>query len=275
MAAPGRDRHDPAPLPSSAGGRPAIFGINWRFDWDWGIFREYLFNGVLLEGARITLELTILAQFVGVLLGIMAALGKTSRIAPLRILAEVYIWLFRGTPVLVQLLIWYTLLAQTPEFTIALIALSLNEGAYMAEIVRAGLEAIDPGQTEAAQSLGMRYAQIMRRIVLPQALRVIIPPTGNELISMLKTTSLASVISLSELLQRSQNIYECSNCDGALHVLELLAIAAVYYLVMTSVFTIIQAYIESRLGDRRNREPQGLFGLFSQLAGTVGSGMRR
>jgi polar amino acid transport system permease protein len=226
---------------------------------------------VLLEGAKITLELTILAQFIGVVLGIIAALGKTSRILPLRVLAELYIWLFRGTPVLVQLLIWYTVLSQTPEFTIALIALSLNEGAYMAEIVRAGLEAIDPGQTEAAQSLGMRYWQIMRRIVLPQALRVIIPPTGNELISMLKTTSLASVISLSELLQRSQNIYECSSCEGALHVLELLIIAALYYLVMTTVFTIIQAYIESRLGDRRGREAEGLFGLFGRVVQNVGT----
>ncbi len=174
-----------------------------------------------------------------------------------------------------QLLIWYTLLSQTPEFTIALIALGLNEGAYMAEIVRAGLEAIDPGQTEAAQSLGMRYGQIMRRIILPQAMRVIIPPTGNELISMLKTTSLASVISLSELLQRSQNIYECSSCDGALHVLELLAIAAIYYLVMTTVFTIGQAYIESRLGDRRGRENRGVFAFIDQMLSSMGSGARR
>src|SRR6185437_2540594 len=120
----------------------------------------------------------------GVILGVIAALAKTSKFLPARIVAEFYIWLFRGTPVLVQLLIWYNLLSSTPEFTIALIALGLNEGAYMAEIVRAGLEAIDPGQHEAAQSLGMRYTQIMSRIILPQAMRVIIPPTGNELISI-------------------------------------------------------------------------------------------
>ncbi|MDB5076486.1 MAG: polar amino acid transporter, inner rane subunit [Chloroflexi bacterium] len=195
----------------------------------------------------------------GVILGVFAALGKTSKILPLRIIAEVYIWLFRGTPVLVQLILWYTILSQTPEFTIALIALGLNEGAYMAEIVRAGLEAIDKGQTEAAQSLGMRYGQIMRRIVLPQAMRVVIPPTGNEVISMLKTTSLASVIALSELLQRTQNIYTCSSCDGAFHPLELLMIAAIYYLILTSIFTVIQRYIESRLGDRRAGEA-GRFG---------------
>jgi polar amino acid transport system permease protein len=218
---------------------------------------------VLIEGAKITLELTLLAQFMGIVLGVLAALAKTSKVLPLRIIAEFYIWLFRGTPVLVQLLIWYTLLAQTPEFTIALIALGLNEGAYMAEIVRAGLEAVDKGQTEAAQSLGMRYGNIMRRIILPQAMRVVVPPTGNELISMLKTTSLASVISLSELLQRAQNIYECADCDGALHVLELLAIAAIYYLFLTTIFTVGQLYIESQLGDRRAREANWLKGWFN------------
>jgi polar amino acid transport system permease protein len=218
---------------------------------------------VLIEGAKITLELTLIAQFVGVVLGVLAALAKTSRVLPLRIIAEFYIWLFRGTPVLVQLLMWYALLSNTPEFSIALIALGLNEGAYMAEIVRAGLQAVDKGQTEAAQSLGMRYGQIMRRIILPQAMRVVIPPTGNELISMLKTTSLASVISLSELLQRAQNIYTCPSCDGALHVLELLSIAAIYYLFLTTIFTIVQLYIESRLGDRRAQESGWLGAWFS------------
>jgi polar amino acid transport system permease protein len=201
---------------------------------------------------------------------VLAALGKTSKILPLRIVAELYIWLFRGTPVLVQLTIWYTLLSQTPEFTIALIALGLNEGAYMAEIVRAGLEAVDKGQTEAAQSLGMRYGQIMRRIILPQAMRVVIPPTGNELISMLKTTSLASTISLSELLLRAQNIYGCSNCDGAFHPLELLIIAAIYYLILTSIFTVIQMYIESRLGDRRANESGWLGSWFSGRIQAIG-----
>jgi polar amino acid transport system permease protein len=239
-------------------GRQTIFGITWNFSWNWSVFREYFFSSVILDGAKITLELTVLAMVAGIILGVFAALGKTSKILPLRIIAELYIWLFRGTPVLVQLILWYTILSQTPEFTIALIALGLNEGAYMAEIVRAGLEAVDNGQTEAAQSLGMRYGQIMRRIVLPQAMRVVIPPTGNEVISMLKTTALASVIALSELLQRTENIYTCSSCDGAFHPLELLMIAAIYYLVLTSIFTIIQRYIESRLGDRRARDSGGM-----------------
>lgn len=218
---------------------------------------------MLIDGAKITLEMTVLAQAMGILLGVFAALGKTSRVLPFRIVAELYIWLFRGTPVLVQLLIWYSLLTQTPEFTVALIALGLNEGAYMAEIVRAGLQAVDKGQTEAAHSLGMRYGQVMRRIVLPQAMRVIIPPTGNEFISMLKTTSLASVIALDELLQRTQNIYECTSCDGANQILPLLVIAAMYYLVLSTIFTFAQMYIESRLGDRRAQDP----GWFRSLMG--------
>jgi polar amino acid transport system permease protein len=224
--------------------------------WSWPVFREYLFDGVLIEGAKITLELTVISQLIGIVLGIVAALGKTSKFIPFRLVAELYIWLFRGTPVLVQILIWYNALPPTvPEFTTGFIALGLNEGAYMAEIVRAGLEAVDKGQTEAAQSLGMRYGQIMRRIVLPQAMRVIIPPTGNEFISMLKTTSLVSTISLGELLMSSQSIYQCTGCDGANRIIPLLAIAALYYLVLSTVFTFVQMYIESRLGDRRARDP--------------------
>ncbi len=240
--------------------------MNFNFQWNWTVFHEYLFNGVLLQGALVTLELTILAQLTGVVLGIILALSRAARPFPLRLLSGLFVWFFRGTPVLVQLIFWYTLLSQTDEFIVALIALGLNEGAYMAEIVRAGLEAVDVGQTEAAQSLGMRYSQIMRRIVLPQALRVIIPPTGNELISMLKTTSLASVISTSELLQRTQNIYTCSSCDGALYVIPLLSIASIYYLVLTTIFTIGQSYIENRLGDRRGKEPTGIYGFIIGLS---------
>jgi polar amino acid transport system permease protein len=252
-------------------------------NFDWSIVREYIFNGSLIQGAEITLALTVLAQFSGIVLGILCALGKQSRIIPLRLVVELYIWLFRGTPVFVQLIMWYTGLPQIipalqslNEFQIALLALGLNEGAYMSEIVRAGLEAIDPGQTEAAQSLGMRYGRIMRRIVLPQAMRVIIPPTGNELISMLKTTSLASYISVQELTQRSENIFGCTLCDGATRNLELLSIASVYYLVMTTVISIGQAYIESRLGDRRGRdEGGGFFAFWGRVVDSMGTGIRR
>jgi polar amino acid transport system permease protein len=251
-------------------------------NFDWSIVREYLFSQALLDGAKITLALTALAQGSGILLGVIAALAKTSRILPFRIVAEFYIWLFRGTPVFVQLILWFAGLPQiipaltdVPPFWIAVIALGLNEGAYMAEIVRAGLQAVDVGQTEAAQSLGMRYGQIMRRIILPQAARVIVPPTGNELISMLKTTSLASYISVQELTQRSENIFGCTDCNGAAHNLELLSIASVYYLIMTTVISIIQAYIESRLGDRRGRESTGIAGLIDRAVTFAGAGIRR
>ncbi len=144
----------------------------------------------------------------------------------------------------------------------ALLALGINEGAYMAEIVRAGLESVDPGQREAAISLGMPYGLTMRRIILPQAARVIIPPTGNEFISMLKTTSLASVISVEELLHRSQAIYQDN-----FYVLELLTAASIYYLVMTSVFSYLQAQLESRLGERKaDRGPS----LLTRLTGLSG-----
>ncbi len=207
---------------------------------------------MLLQGALITLELSILAQVIGVVLGMLAALGRTSRNPLLYAPANFYIWFFRGTPILVQLLFWYTGLPQLipglkfPEFQSALLGLGINEGAYMAEIVRAGILSVDRGQMEAAQSLGMTYGLAMRRIILPQALRVIIPPTGNEFISMLKTSSLASVVAVDELLQRAGNIYAVNFRNT-----ELLAIAAIYYLVMTSIFSIGQAWLESRLGDRR------------------------
>ena len=249
---------------------------------DWSIFREYLFSHALLDGAKVTLALTVLAQSSGIILGVFAALGKTSRVLPLRIIAEFYIWLFRGTPVFVQLILWFAGLPQifqgltnVPPFWIAVIALGLNEGAYMAEIVRAGLEAVDTGQTEAAQSLGMRYPQIMRRIILPQAARVIVPPTGNELISMLKTTSLASYISVQELTQRTENIFGCTDCSGATRNLELLTVAAIYYLLMTTVISIGQSYLEGRLGDRRGRPQEGIAGFIGRIPHLMAASVRR
>jgi len=205
-----------------------------------------------LQGVVITLELSILAQLTGVILGVAAALARTSRNPLFYVPANFYIWFFRGTPVIVQLLFWYTGLPQLvpalrpSEFQSALLGLGINEGAYMAEIVRAGILSVDRGQMEAAQSLGMTYGLAMRRIILPQALRVIIPPTGNEFISMLKTSSLASFVAVDELLQRTQSIYAVNFRNP-----ELLAVAALYYLFLTSVFSIGQAWLESRLGDRR------------------------
>ena len=225
---------------------------------------------MLLQGAVITLELSLLAQIMGVVLGVIAALGRTSRYPWFYVPANFYIWFFRGTPVLVQLLFWYTALPQIfpglllSEFQSALIGLGLNEGAYMAEIVRAGIQSVDTGQMEAAKSLGMTYGLAMRRIILPQALRVIIPPTGNEFISMLKTSSLASAIAVDELLQRAESIYAVN-----LRNMELLSVAALYYLVLTTIFSIGQAWLESRLGDRRARERRSVWTGILSLGGAA------
>jgi polar amino acid transport system permease protein len=216
----------------------------------------------VLRGILVTLELTVIAMVVGVLLGVLLAV---MRLSPSRLLsgsAWIYIWFFRGTPVLVQLTFWYvgitylypkltfgipfgpaffTVNANSlvTSFIAAALGLSLNEGAYMAEIVRAGIISVDEGQTEAAQSLGMSKVQTLRRIVLPQAMRVIIPPTGNETISMLKTTSLVIVIAGSDLFAATQNI---SNANY--EIVPLLLVASLWYLFFTSVLTVGQFYVE-------------------------------
>ena len=171
----------------------------------------------------------------------------------LRGISNFYIWLFRGTPLLVQLIIFATGLYEVgihlDLLTAALLALSLNEGAYMAEIVRAGIQSVDPGQMEAAKSLGMTYGLGMRRIVLPQALRVILPPTGNEFNNMLKSSSLASVISVGELLQHAGDLNHLY-----FKTLETFTIVSCYYLAMTTVWTWVQGWIENRLGERKVTE---------------------
>lgn len=239
---------------------------------------------MLLQGAWITIQLSILAQVIGVILGVVAALGRTSRNPLFYVPANFYIWFFRGTPVLVQLLFWYTALPQIfpgfffSEFQSALLGLAINEGAYMAEIVRAGIEAVDKGQMEAARSLGMTTGLAMRRIILPQAARVVIPPTGNEFISMLKTSSLASVVAVDELLQRAQTIYAVNFRN-----MELLTVACIYYLILTSIFSIGQAWLENRLGDRRAQPRRGWWRIpfatpsrkQAQTAGVIQQGGRR
>jgi polar amino acid transport system permease protein len=185
-----------------------------------------------------------------------------------------YIWFFRGTPVLVQILFWFNVAALYPSFSIGIpfgpqfaevdlttlitpfvagmLALGLNEGAYMAEIVRAGIISVDEGQTEAAQSLGMGRLLTMRRIVLPQAMRVIIPPTGNETISMLKTTSLVSAIAVTDLLYTTQIIYA-----RTYQTIPLLIVASIWYLIVTTVLSIGQYYLERHFGrgvSRQRRE---------------------
>jgi polar amino acid transport system permease protein len=232
---------------------------NENFHWD--IVGRYLTTSSVLNGLKNTLILTLFAMVIGIVGGILLAVMRLSANPLLSWTAAAYIWLFRGTPVITQLLFWFFLAALYPRlglgipfgptflsvdtnsliapFTAALLGLGLNEAAYMAEIVRGGILSVDPGQTEAAEALGMTRAKILRRIVLPQAMRVIIPPTGNETISMLKTTSLVIVIAYFELMTAVQQIYSRN-----FQTIPLLIVAAIWYLLLTSILTVVQGFIE-------------------------------
>ena len=236
---------------------------NHRFYWS--VVGDYFFSSRVLHGLVVTLELTVIAMAIGIVLGTILAVMRLSPNPLVSAASWVYIWFFRGTPVLVQLLFWFFIAALYPKialgvpfgpqfihidansaitaFTAAILGLGLNEAAYMSEIVRAGILSVDEGQTQAAQSLGMTRMQTMRRIVLPQAMRVIIPPTGNETISMLKTSSLASVITVGELLFAVQQIY-----DVNYRTIPLLIVASIWYLIVTTVLSIGQYYIERYYG---------------------------
>ncbi len=237
----------------------------------WPEVGHFLFDGRITHGVVVTIELTLLAQGIGVVLGILLAVMRLSPNPLISGSSWIYIWFFRGTPVLVQLLFWYSIGTLFPvislgipfgpafihfsansvitTFVAIVLALGLNEGAYMSEIVRAGIISVDEGQTEAAQSLGMTRLQTMRRIVLPQAMRVIIPPTGNETISMLKTTSLAAFVAGSDLLTQAQNI---SNANY--EVIQLLIVASLWYLAITSVLYVGQYYLERYFARGSTRE---------------------
>ena len=218
----------------------------------WDVVWQFLFSGFFLQAAWTTLWLSVVAQFCGVVFGLFIALMRMSRFPLLSGPASAYIWFFRGSPLLVQVLLLWVALPKLaprlllPDFAVVLVAFSLNEGAYMAEIIRAGITSIDPGQTEAAKSLGMRYALAMRRIVLPQAARVIVPPLGNEFNNMLKNTSIASVIGLQELTGTAE-IFGAPTFT----IFELLIVATFYYLFFTTVWGYIQNWIENRLNPDR------------------------
>lgn len=227
----------------------------------WEIIAHYQFDRIILGGVWQTLLLTLGSMAIGLGLGLVIALMRASDNRVLGAIAGFYIWLFRGTPLLVQLLLWFNIALLFPTFSLgipfgptffsvstnviisgfgaALLGLGLNEAAYMSEIVRAGFESVDPGQSEAAQALGMNHGLTMRIAVLPQAMRVIVPPTGNQVISMLKTTSLVSVISGNELLTRAQLIY-ADNFE----VIALLVVASFWYLALTTILSVIQHYVE-------------------------------
>ncbi len=241
------------------------------YHFDWAVFWQYLLpwtalqNPLIRNGLIATIVVSVIAQVLGVIFGLFAALGKMSKFPPFRWLADGYIWYFRGTPLLVQMSLLYFGLGVThiydfPDIHLGflvitgaiqagMLALAINEGAYMAEIVRAGIEAIDPGQMEAAKSLGMTAGLAMRRIVLPQAAKVIVPPLGNEFNNMMKTTSLMEVISAGELFfgftQVNARIFK---------PFELFIAASMYYLVLTTIWSLIQARIEGGLGERKGLE---------------------
>ena len=256
------------------------------YNFDWELFWKYIWPPTALQdplirtGLIITIVVSVVAQALGVVLGLFVALGKMSKFAPFRWVANAYIWYFRGTPLLVQMSLLFFGLGVTHIYDFPAIhvgtviitgaiqagtlALGINEGAYMAEIIRAGIESIDPGQMEAAKSLGMTYGLAMQRIVLPQAAKVIVPPLGNEFNSMMKTTSLMEVISAGELF------YGFNQVNARIFKpFELFVAASLYYLAMTTIWSFIQARIEASLGERKGieRGPSMMQRLFSGASG--------
>lgn len=200
----------------------------------------------LLEGSAITLELTVFSLVIGSAIGVIIAMIKLSSFKPLAAVGSFYTWILRGTPLLLQLFVFYyglsTLGLTLTATQAAIIGLSLNSGAYMAEIIRSGILAIDKGQFEAAKALGFNYFQTMKRIILPQAFRIVIPPVGNEFVGMIKDTSLVSVIAMEELMRRASLKVSASGGDLTPYV-----VAAILYLIMTTVFTSIFSSVEKKL----------------------------
>jgi len=286
------------------------------YHFDWAVLWQYLWpptafqDPLIRTGLIVTVVVSVVAQALGVILGLFAALGKMSKFVPFRVLAEAYIWYFRGTPLLVQMALMFFGLGVThiydfpdilvcapaagaPLLTVSAhsvqvlcnattvdspliliigaiqagtLALGINEGAYMAEIVRAGIESIDPGQMEAAKSLGMTFAMAMRRIVLPQAAKVIVPPLGNEFNNMMKTTSLMEYISAGELFFAFNQIN-----TRLFQPFELFIAASMYYLVLTTIWSVIQVRIEASLGERKGMERGP--GMFERIfSGSFGKG---
>lgn len=242
---------------------------NRRFGWD--VVGEWLTARTIMRGLLVTLELTAMAMAAGIALGVVLAVMRGSRNRLLSGFSAGFIWFFRGTPLLVQLLFWFNLSAVYPRIGIgvpfggpdfvsvnandvitpmmaAFLGLALHEAAYMAEIVRAGILSVPRGQVQAATALGMSGLQAMWKIVLPQAMRVIVPPTGNQTISMLKTTSLVSVLAIPDLLYSAQIVYA-----RTFQTIPLLIVATIIYLVVVSLLTVVQSRIE------RKFSPDGAF----------------
>ncbi len=249
-----------------------VYGAATNSAYEWSTFGKYLFDQRISQAALITLELTVISMVIAIVLGVLLAVMRMSDNPVLRSVAWLYLWIFRGTPIYVQLVFWgliTTIYKQidlgvpfmvqfvhlktgswlTP-FVMAFLGLGLNEAAYMAEIVRAGIGSVDEGQHEAATALAMTWPQTMRRVVLPQAMRVIIPPTGNEVISMLKTTSLVIGVPY------TADLYSVSRQIGGVlyRPIPLLLVASAWYLAITSVLMVGQYYLEKRFARGTSRK---------------------
>lgn len=257
---------------------------NPRFEWN--VVWKYLFDENVREGIKYTLLLTVISMVIAIILAVILAVMRKSINPVLRGVSWFYIWFFRGTPVYTQLVFWGLFAVLVPRigvgipftsiefwsidsqsvitaFNAAWLGLALNEAAYLAEIVRAGLEAVDPGQTEAAKALGMKRTLIMRRIVLPQAMRIIIPPTGNEFIGMLKTTSLVNAVPFTLELQFATTAI----ATRLYKPIPLLIVACIWYLVITSILMVIQSRLEKHFGKGFDARPAGARGKRMPLPG--------
>lgn len=256
---------------------------------EWGVVGHYFTAGSVMLGALRTLELTAIGMVIGVTIGVILALMRLSASVALNVAASLYLWFFRGTPLLVQILFWFNLASFVRRISIgipfggptfvswstnsiitpfvaAIVALGLNQGAYMCEVVRAGILSVEEGQMEASLAHGMTKGQAMRRVVIPQAMRVILPPTGNHAIALLKDSSLVSVISMPELLFSVQLIYA-----NNFRTIPLLVVACLWYLAMTSVTSVGQYYVERHFGRgaTRNAPPtmlQRIWSSFTEIA---------
>ena len=223
---------------------------------EWSYVGEFLFAPAILEGLVNTILMTFSAMLIGIVLGVVFAIMRISENPVLSWIATGYVWIFRGAPALLQLLLWFNLALVFPKigipglmewrtvdvmtpFVAAMLALGIQQGAYTSEVVRGGLLSVDGGQYEAARAIGMGQLMMLRRIVLPQAMRVILPPIGNEVIGMVKLTSLASVIQYSEILHNAQIVYYANT-----RVLELLLVASFWYLAVVSILSVLQMYVE-------------------------------
>jgi len=244
-----------------------IYSVADNKNYGWPIVGENLFDGLVLKGLMLTFELTVIALILGLIFGVCLALMRLHQSSVLRWLAALYIWLFRGTPLLVQILFWYNISALYPSirigipwgptfwsgnvnsiitaFVAAVLALGLHEAAFMSEVVRAGIQGVDGGQIEAGKAVGLRSRQVFFMVTLPQAIRLIIPAIGNRAIAVLKDSSLVSVIGAAELLFSAEVIY-----GRTYQTIPLLVVATIWYLVSVTLLTLIQRYIERMLANK-------------------------